>query len=85
MVQSGDFFSLLFLMVFVSLSGDFLNFAPITILQNTGLSQSCLLVGALLLCSTSFTGTNALMQGVDSPLFCSIVYWFSDRAYNCCC
>ena len=57
---------------FVSLSSDFVNATPIRILRATGASHSLLLVDVLPFSSSSYSGTNVLIMGVDSDDFVSV-------------
>ena len=57
---------------FVSLSSDFVDATPIRILRDTGASHSLLLVDVLPFSSSSYSGTNVLIMGVDSDDFVSV-------------
>ena len=57
---------------FVSLSSDFVHATPIRILRDTGASHSLLLVDVLPFSSSSYSGTNVLIMGVDSDDFVSV-------------
>ena len=57
---------------FVSLSSDLTSSNPVNILRDTGASLSLLLANTLPFSDVSFTGTNVLIEGVDSTEFTSI-------------
>ena len=57
---------------FVSLSSDFVHATPIRILRDTGASHSLLLVDVLPFSSSSYSGRNVLIMGVDSDDFVSV-------------
>ena len=57
---------------FVSLSSDFVDATPIRILRDTGASHSLLLVDVLPFSSSSYSGKNVLIMGVDSDDFVSV-------------
>ena len=57
---------------FVSLSSDFVDATPIRILRDTGASHSLLLVDVLPFSSSSYSGRNVLIMGVDSDDFVSV-------------
>ena len=57
---------------FVSLSSDLVHATPIRILRATGVSHSLLLVDVLPFSSSSYSGTNVLIMGVDSDDFVSV-------------
>ena len=57
---------------FVSLSSDFVHATPIRILRDTGASHSLLLVDVLPFSSSSYSGKNVLIMGVDSDDFVSV-------------
>ena len=50
---------------FVSLNSDFVQSAPITILRDTGASQSLILADALPFSEKTSSGTSVLIQGVE--------------------
>ena len=57
---------------FVSLSSDFVHATPIRILRATGASHSLLLVDVLPFSSSSYSGRNVFIMGVDSDDFVSV-------------
>ena len=57
---------------FVSLSSDFVDATPIRILRDTGASHSLLLVDVPSFSSSSYSGKNVLIMGVDSDDFVSV-------------
>ena len=67
---------------FISLSNDKSKAVPVRILRDTGASQSLLLGNTLPFSETSFTGSNALIKGVNCDDFASVplhrVQLFSD-------
>ena len=67
---------------FVSLSNDKSKAVPVRILRDTGASQSLLLGNTLPFSETSFTGSNALIKGINCDDFASVplhrVQLFSD-------
>ena len=57
---------------FVSLKNDFYNATPIKILQDTGSSQSLLLTDTLPFSDDSYSGSNVLIEGIDSVDYSSV-------------